>query len=572
MRHFTNPLFLYDQLYPVVMLLTSLLFLVIHTYGSNKRIIQINITQVDVLVGLFFLYIAINKAHTRPTALLFSDFQLQMLFLLTYISVRIGCSGSFNHIKPIGYFIAIITFSELLIGLLQLTGILENNKSAFKVTGSQVNPSIFANYLVTSFPIVFYLLYGPKKLYRVMRYLLCAGMFIVIFAGMNVRGAWMASLLIAGLIIFFGRRNIYATVFKSTLAKVSFILLSAGVLTWLLFFKADSTSGRWFIFSNALSLLQQHFFGGIGIGNFDVYYNNYQEHFFRTHSGSRYELLAFYGSTAFNEYIQWWLEGGIIALLLMLVCLCKFMLIVRKADSYARHPMFKGALISCITFLFISLFSFPFSLNWVIGNLLLSLAVLSYFDDKIIYIIKPRAFVAAGILAICAALLVFKIFYDINDKIKWANAQKMSAKTNLSPDMIRGVDSTYHYLYPTLKNNAAFLVNYASFLYQRNEYHKTIAVLSRAKDLTCSYELYLMLGRSYEYTGNINAAEHAYEKCCYMVPLLYTARYRLMLLYLKEGKLGSAKYWAGIIKAMPIKIASPEVDQIKKRADEIITQ
>lgn len=136
-----------------------------------------------------------------------------------------------------------------------------------------------------------------------------------------------------------------------------FVLL----LMCVLMYKTDSTKGRLFIYQNSLELLCHNFPKGIGMNNFQRDYLKQQSLFFTNYEGEQYLNSNFYLADdtrfAFNDYIQFICETGIIGVLL----LCFFTislknLIIKHANSLenllAQHIFISILLIAMVTHVF----------------------------------------------------------------------------------------------------------------------------------------------------------------------------------------------------------------------------
>lgn len=130
------------------------------------------------------------------------------------------------------------------------------------------------------------------------------------------RTAWLACML--------SIIPILTTQLKKSTQKASvsiFVLFICLMATAISFYqlKKESADGRLFIWKITYSIVKEHSLFGIAIGNFPGFYGEAQEEYFREGKGNEYEkMLAGAPDTAYNEYLQIWVETGIFGLMLYL--------------------------------------------------------------------------------------------------------------------------------------------------------------------------------------------------------------------------------------------------------------
>ncbi len=102
------------------------------------------------------------------------------------------------------------------------------------------------------------------------------------------------------------------------------------------------------------------------------------------------------------------------------------------------------------------------------------------------------------------------------------------------------------------------------------EFHETIEVITHINETINyvtnynQYDLYLLLGDTYEKINNIKLAEQNYLFASYMIPNRFIPKYHLVRIYIKEGQNEMSKKIANEIINMPVKVSSKQVDFIKR--------
>ncbi len=79
--------------------------------------------------------------------------------------------------------------------------------------------------------------------------------------------------------------------------------------------KRDSSLGRLLIYKISFDILKDNYIKGVGVGNYKILYGKYQIDYFKNGQYSTKELLLADNSVnAFNDYLQFFIETGLIGL------------------------------------------------------------------------------------------------------------------------------------------------------------------------------------------------------------------------------------------------------------------
>jgi tetratricopeptide (TPR) repeat protein len=223
---------------------------------------------------------------------------------------------------------------------------------------------------------------------------------------------------------------------------------------------------------------------------------------------------------------------------------------------------------SALLFILIfGLFSYPFDKLPFVALFVCFLASLSRFRQPVFEFESKKTNVLRILLLFVLCLMSGAIAcnaYSYADTCRAWNR----ALANFGIDREKSL-SQLKKLYPELKNNSVFLTTYGKAL-SFGEYHQeATVVLEKAvarQPLSLSY---IELGKSYEAAGFPEKALACWKHAGWMVPARFAPLYLAMKLHFKNGEYDRAKEYAGQLLAKKIKIDSPEIDQMKREAEEL---
>ncbi|WP_260232359.1 O-antigen ligase family protein [Chryseobacterium lactis] len=419
--------------------------------------------------------------------------------------------------------------------------------------GSFVSPALFTNFIIVAIPGILWLYKNEKHKIGKITYILTIVTSILICFLTDSKLSWLTIAIISFIYFLFLYKN-QISVWK----KILFFAFSCAiaVVAVLIFFQ-DSTSGRFFVFKNSLALLGSSFYKGIGIGNFDYYYNLVQADYIRMHP-SRYFTNVTYIETAYNEPLQFLIEGGILSFILMLFLVFN----VYKYRVYLLKNI--EITLGLGSFLIISLFSFPFRTSAVCVLLILYLGIfLSGIKKEKISCKYGK--IILGFIVLINTITIIRIAGIESDLMKWrALEQHDVSLSNKQSELI------YKDLFKTFGNDKDFLLAFANNRLEYKDFDTAIKLLERASLRSSKLDIFLLLGVNYEKIGNYRKAEENYIKCKYFDPDIVRPRYELMRLYLQQKRLEEAKKTAQDILNTPIKVKSKQAFEIRKYAQKIM--
>ncbi|MCW3465333.1 O-antigen ligase family protein [Chitinophaga nivalis] len=529
-------------------------------------------SQLDVLALCWILFTGGNMYFKATVPLQPADFYQLFLLSTLYATARYVFATGAN-VSMVWITLLMTVAVEVCTGLGQALQLYKHTDPLIKIAGSLMNPVTYANYLLSVLPVSLYIALSPTTFRAGWRYLAGSASILLILIPcclMASRMAWIVTALIMLLTFRLLRRKPLiqpATRSIHGLLPVLLPLLAGGLFYWLLQLKTASTVGRYFILQNTLQLLHTHFISGIGFGNFNSCYNDFQANYFRTHSDPAMEYLAAFHLNAGNEYLQIALEGGIAAILLIILTLVKIVQIIQKNYRH-RQPAVLTGIISIVAILVMACFSYPFRIVPVMAHFIMAMAILSSVDRSYVFPFSTARIYFYPLSSLALILLTAGIL-RFNSYLRWQIIMQQYADTATPPAACE-VKRLYSTLWPALKHHPAFLADYAEKLSQAADYPGALALLQYAIKQSGYYFFYQDIGQVYETLKNAPMAEQAYLKACYLVPGKLYPRYQLMLFYYHNQDTVQAAKWAAIINKMQVKVADQQVATIKHQAREIL--
>lgn len=334
-----------------------------------------NFSFLDVFVLVFTISVFITTWINKDFLANGNRLTIFGSLILFYFSLRIRWANftfcrQEQHLLSI--FLICTGFIETLWGSAQLYGLIDSKHVFFKITGSFFNPGPYSGYLAVIFPLSLYY-YLFTELTDANRTKQRASFFLKSFSALTCiliililpvamsRASWLA--LIGGSIIILWAylykkyvwKNLYVKYKKKIWIFLSVILVVAILgLIGVYLLKKDSADGRILIWKIPISMIKDYPLG-VGLGNFSGAYGEAQGNYMASGKASAMEeYVAGSPEYAFNEYIQLFIEVGIVSFILF-VCILSTTLYTLYKD---KNWEIMGPLIALMIFAF---FSYPFN-------------------------------------------------------------------------------------------------------------------------------------------------------------------------------------------------------------------
>jgi O-antigen ligase len=335
--------------------------------------------------------------------------------------------------------------------------------------------------------------------------------------------------------------------------------LLLAVVLYVFSVKQESTGGRQFILERTWELIEERPLTGYGWHGFEREYMVQQADYFRQHPNSPAAWYADEISHPLNEFLYLWVDFGVIApILLLLLFAIPYYTYHRKKD------MLLGQMTLPLTVVLVfSMTSYPFlyPLPWVV-------VALTY----IVMTRKPirrlqqryRKTVMVASIGVCIAGLALTI-WEMTCEHEWAKLNRGVERhyTAAVIDRYDKLSSHYH-------NNPRFLYSYMYAQYKVSRLDEVLGTYQQLHQYADTYDMELLAGDTYRHLQQHNEALQHYETAMWMCPVRFAPLEGMMQTYRDNGDTFRADSIAQVILEKPVKIPSPQVEEIKRKAKEAV--
>ena len=556
----------YFLLFPLVVSIgvTRLLAFILSILKGNN--FRFKLPDVLITAGVFYYLMRYDyQLHLADWKVIYAAILLLLWYVVRIIFSSLQVSKNIVSVGIVGIGCMLAGW-----GLLQLYSFCHSNHLLFCITGPFFNPGPYSGYLALLLPLCLHSLLSAQGWRRYCWLGALALMLCIVPATMS-RSAWLA--IGISLLWIWGMHKgwlmacrSYARQFPRKAASFILTVCMLMALIFILLFqlKADSARGRLLIWKNTCTAVMEKPLMGYGPGSFQMVYGKAQAAYFAAGNGTMEEKrVAGYAEYAFNEYLQFCLEGGIVLLLLIL----SFGISVFKRGIASKQYGFCGALFSLAIF---SFFSYPLQiLPFGIGAVLFSVVCVSE-NEKREQKVKGNLLILPFSLLLCGGI-GFGIYRmrDL-DKLdeRWYNADTLFSRQNYI-----AASKGYEYLYSYLNYNLKFLLSYASSLYSEGRYLEACNVLERAKLISCDSYIWNMQGVYYQAASCYQPAEYCFKQSLFLIPERFYPYYLLAKLYAEPEFLNKEKVrqMAIIVMTKSPKVYSNAISEMRKEMSQLLS-
>jgi len=291
--------------------------------------------------------------------------------------------------------------------------------------------------------------------------------------------------------------------------------------------KKDSADGRLFMWKITALAIQDSPVKGTGMGGFPAVYAKAQIEYFRNGNGSETEKsVAGSPEYAFNEYLQVFVEQGLLGFFLFL--LLSYLII--KSGIQNKQVGAAGSFVTLSAFAFASypyqLWQFP--VVWVLLGTVCTAGSGSKNIPVYRYGWKKTSFLILLLGVLCSASVLCasrqKVFFQA--KKEWKKLRPfytMKAYENVTDD--------YERLYPALNYEPKFVFEYGMILNATGQHEKAGSVFVRGLERSCDPMFYNVKGRNHQEMGEYHRAEDCYIHSIWLLPERIYPYYLLTRLY-----------------------------------------
>ncbi|HBX20458.1 MAG TPA: hypothetical protein DEF88_08425 [Porphyromonadaceae bacterium] len=529
------------------------------------------IRTADIAVALFVFYIISHRIIMGGGNEM--HWWLFLLVIPFYALVRTFAENR-NGIRILTIVILITVLIETLWGILQLCGFLPSYHNAFPITGSLFNPAPYAGFVAAGIPLALgtFLSRNASCRKRILSGAVLTSSFIVLpFTGS--RAAWLAAFA-GGLAVVWQkyavkRKNAHLPVFPYNRWRFIFIPVTVVLMVTLLYgmyrMKKDSADGRWLIWNVSASLVKEHPVGGIGTGRFAAAYGQAQADYFLSGRGTGAQAkVADHPDYAFNEWVHIAVELGLTGLVLFLFMIGACLFIPYTSEKVkVPTSYYLSAFIGLLVF---SLFSYPFSVLPLSILFVAFLAALASQTPPLRWQPSFQGSIAVEtVLFLLTVAVAFQVLPRRQSYRKWQETHIL-----FRSGAYRDALDEYRILYPQLKYEEDFLMEYARCLSHLGKYEESNRVFSEYLAAGCDPEAYNYIGNNYKSLRQYEAAEQAYIRSCLITPNRHYPEYLLMKLYYDTGRKNKAVEKARLLMDKPVKVNSPVMELIRKETAKIL--
>lgn len=542
--------------------------------------LTIRLSRIDLLLIGYALYLIINYAvrgfpyNEHLANLTLTVFTLILLKQFFYDS-------RFGSYVQYGCFLILLLLGlyEVAYGEIQLLGFRSSHHNLFRITGSFHNPGPYAIFLSPIFIFSLAVVIFPPNypvLARslvILSWITLVGIAVILPATQS-RTAWIG-VLIGSFFVFYARHKTAIHRFynnANTFARSLFFLAVAvfiSLTTYLLYlYKPESADGRTLIWRIGSASLSTDRLFGDGFEQFRANFGDLQSEFMIRHMNEPAVIeRADYVPFAFNDFLQLFIENGLLGLgLLLAILFFAFRTGFRSIDQ--KSPFLIGSTGALLSLGLAAFFSYPFEMPIIWLLFLFFISILSYSSEKTIRIRadqKPLLHLLALVMTVSMVMVLKNQIYLIKVKADWKQARQLLSR-QLYPQAV----AAYQAAYLESPDRPEVMLGYGKALYMVGDFSRSAAMLEKASTRIADPILYTNLGNAYARLKRYDQAETAYRKAISIIPNKLYPRYLLANLYVETGDWKEARKTARFMVKMPVPISSPASRQITREMNQLL--
>ncbi len=399
------------------------------------------------------------------------------------------------------------------------------------IEGGTFNSTYFSNYIALFVPLLWYIKNIRVFSREVERFIDVLIVLIIIVCLLNqARGSIIG--LAAFLVLQFDIKYIYKK-------NKGLIFLIISICLFVFYFlaktKIDSANGRIFIWQNALKIVKEKPLG-IGLGAFKHEYAVVQSKVLTQEKFKPEFLLADINDYAFNDLLQYIIEGG--ALILLFIILFIYLIIKSKN----RFLMSFSLLVFIIS-----------STGYILHSFLtLSIVLISF------CLFTRTDTVVAKVGKIVLLPTYVGLFWSIISLVSYLGSSE-SVVTELVNETYTPLDNKHLY-------------DLAVKAFDQGKFKQAITLLLKSGMTDYDIDADILLAKSYENLKDTKSAEIYYLKGNSILPRMFKPKHYLLKFYSAHKNEAAMRSISKEIIETPIKVPSNEISNLRKQAEEILRQ
>jgi len=551
----------------------------------SQKSISLKINKIDIFVTIFIIYIIINSIF-KGGGLLLRRVDTLLFIILFYYLLQLDFVGEKKNVHIfLKYFIIIHC---ILLGVLSIYGILQFfNIDIYnapmiikesKVVATFGNPNNFAGYISAAFP---YLLFSLRN--NSYKYIKCILMIltVVVISALILtisRGAWIA-LILGCILLYFDKIKQYLinplnNKYINYIIFCVLIVFSVFMFKYLYEINPDSAKGRLLIWSISKNMILGNWIFGIGFGRFGVEYLDYQADFFKSCNNIDWYGWASNLQGAKNEFIQIFVELGIVGLFLFLIILVMFIKLYRikiiqnKLKDY-RTTIYPYMIVSIIIVLIHGLIDNPFDVLPISLLFIFNIGMLSNLsktENKNVIIVNiNNNWIIKIFITMLFLLVSFHTIQQARGFFYWRKGQEYV----ISGKWIQGINE-YQKALKYLPNNGELKYYLGAAYSYTDQPQMAINLLTTSLRNYNDKNIYITRGYAYSKLKMYEMAKKDLFVALNMYPQLLLPRLWIAKILINQKDFNGAIYELKIIINSNPKIINDEVLKIKFEAQNLL--
>lgn len=540
-------------------------------YFLSEKTLKFTLTDAA-LFALFTGFLCCIMFNQRVLNLNNEIFVCYVIMLMVFFLLRSSSPLITHYFVPL--LVLFFFIIELVIGIKQYFLFRGHQEDlALAIKGSLQNSGVYSYYLILNLPLNYFLLKKFLKNQKIK---------ILIFGILTILVAFIlyvteSRTAIISLLIFelYFLKLWFFNAFRSFLilkrnrflSSLIFLIIVSFCIYLLVNLKPASTAGRLFVWRITATHVSQNLLSGIGIGNFAFFYPKWQIQYIasQSHLDIGNFLNADDSHVAMNEFLEIFAETGLLGFL----SFAWFIIYLLRSRLTDHKELMVSAKLTLILILVAALFSYPLHCNAIAFLFTFCCALLVTNSANGLRIIEMKQkYNRIG-------FLLFQVFLSVSIIISFRQYRVVYAWNTVRNNVFATpseIKTKYAELYPSLKGNGKFLLDFGEHLLEIDQSTYAARILEESKSFYISYRTYLSAADAYYQSKNIPAAIKNLEDVSHLVPYKFYPKYQLTRLYYKSGNSVEGKAMANFILSMPVKKPSADVIRIKQEVRDLMKQ
>lgn len=542
-----------------------LIYASIHVIKKTSPPLQISLTLIEIIVGIRLLWLSATNPSMIITESDLSFLLIAGLFLCAVLVRQININMN-NSLLIFLRSIWILALLQAVAGIVQWLTVVDFDPALYKtpLIGTIGPPNGYGIFLAAGIIAgITDTLLAYKRGRKRTAYLTCVPVLVLLAAlYLNAsRGATMGLITAACIVgvarLIIGRKIVFA-------AMVSIALISSGAVFYSL--NPVSSEGRVMIWTISLPMFTDHFITGVGHGNFGYHYLDYQALYFSDPQNADHASRAAPLHQPHNEYLNAFIEGGVVnGLLFLSLWIIAFYRTFKSAlrQKDIRHSFIlygmSGILIAVLVH---AMVDDPFH---VLPVAVMMYCLLGFVPGKNMITLHARTTgIKLFLLLVCVsapAALLYKTVTEYPGYRHWLTGQHYAGVYQWQNAL-----SSYEKAYRVLSGKHELQFHYGAAYVMGDKYAQGIDMMKKAVTGFADRNLYLSLSYALMNTNEIDEAIYYAEKVRAAFPDHLSPHLLLGELYYIKGDYERSR--SSLLKCIhrETRVQSRDVEQIAHEA------